>query len=280
MDNWYVRDEDTLALSSAANQPIQDGGEYQVRHGWGYSVFSHHADQLYMESTHTVLQNAPVKMVRLTVQNTGKRERKLSIISYIEWVLGNDKYESGPFISTSFEHDFQAIILSNPFSTEFYESEAFVMLQNDLGEWTTDRTEFLGQYGNPTNPNALAVDTQMKNRVGHGFDTCSALQTKFTLQPNASHDVVLVFGYASSHTHALTLMKRYKHERFDAVLQKTRAHWLRLLTHVQVNTPDQATNLMLNGWLNYQTMSSRILARCGFYQAIGAFGFRENSLAQ
>lgn len=275
VDCWYVRDEDTLALSSAANQPIQDGGEYQVRHGWGYSVFSHHADQLYMESTHTVVQNAPIKMVRLSVQNTGKRERKLSITSYIEWVLGNDKYESGPFISTSFEHDFHAIILSNPFSTEFYESEAFVMLQNELDEWTTDRTEFLGQYGNPTNPNALAVNAHMKKRVGHGFDTCSALQTKFTLQPNASHDVVLVFGYASSHTHALTLMKRYKHESFDAVLQKTRAYWLRLLTHVQVDTPDQATNLMLNGWLNYQTMSSRILARCGFYQASGAFGFRD-----
>ncbi|AMJ94365.1 hypothetical protein AVL56_08640 [Alteromonas stellipolaris] len=275
VDNWYVRDEDTLALSSAANQPIQDGGEYQVRHGWGYSVFSHYADHLYMESTHTVVQNAPVKMVRLSIKNTGERERKLSITSYIEWVLGNDKYQSGPFLTTAFELDSQAITLSNPFSTEFAECEAFVMLQSELDEWTTDRTEFLGLYGSPSNPSALAVNKRMKKRLGHRFDICSAMQTKLTIQPNASQDVVLVFGYASSHDHALNLMKRYKHAIFDVVLEQTKAYWLRLLTHVQVDTPDKATNLMLNGWLNYQTMSSRILARCGFYQASGAFGFRD-----
>ncbi|MCQ8847480.1 glycosyl transferase [Alteromonas stellipolaris] len=275
VDNWYVRDEDTLALSSASNQPIQDDGEYEVSHGWGYSVFSHHADHIHMESTHTVVQNAPVKMVRLSIKNTGRRERKLSITSYIEWVLGNDKYESGPFITTSFEHDFQAITLSNPFSTECSENQAFVMLQNELDEWTTDRTEFLGQYGSANNPSALTVNKPMKKRLGHRFDICSAMQTKLTLQPNASHDIVLVFGYASSHDHALTLMNRYKHAIFAVVLQQTKAYWLRLLTHVQVDTPDKATNLMLNGWLNYQTMSSRILARCGFYQASGAFGFRD-----
>jgi cyclic beta-1,2-glucan synthetase len=275
VDNWYVRDEHSLALSSASNQPIQDGGEYEVRHGWGYSVFSHHADHLHMESTHTVAQDAPVKMVRLSIKNTGKQERKVSITSYIEWVLGNDKYESGPFITSSFEHDFQAITLSNPFSTEFSESEAFVMFQNELDEWTTDRTEFLGQYGSASNPSALTVNKPMKKRLGHRFDVCSAMQTKLTLQPNASHDIVLIFGYANSHAHALTLMKRFKHAIFDVVLQQTKAYWLRLLTHVQVDTPDKATNLMLNGWLNYQTMSSRILARCGFYQASGAFGFRD-----
>ncbi|WP_100644540.1 GH36-type glycosyl hydrolase domain-containing protein [Alteromonas facilis] len=275
VDNLYVRDEDTLALSSASNQPIQDGGEYEVSHGWGYSVFSHHADHLYMESTHTVVQNAPVKMVRLSIKNTGKHERKVSITSYIEWVLGNDKYESGPFLTTTFEQYFQAITLSNPFSTEFSESEAFVMLQSELDEWTTDRTEFLGQYGSPSHPAALAHNQPMKKRLGQCFDICSAMQTKLTIQPNASQDVVLVFGYASNHDHALSLIKRYKHATFDVVLQQNKAYWLRLLTHVQVDTPDKATNLLLNGWLNYQTMSSRILARCGFYQASGAFGFRD-----
>jgi cyclic beta-1,2-glucan synthetase len=262
-------------LSSASNQPIQDGGEYEVSHGWGYSVFSHHADHLLMESTHTVVQNAPVKMVRLSIKNTGERERKLSITSYINWILGNDKYESGPFITTSFERDFQAITLSNPFSAEYSENVAFAMLQNELDEWTTDRTEFLGQYGSPSNPRALAVNKPMEKRLGHHFDICSAMQTKLTIQPNASQDVVLVLGYASSHAHAVNLMKCYKHATFDMVLEQTKAYWRRLLTHVQVDTPDKATNLILNGWLNYQTMSSRILARCGFYQASGAFGFRD-----
>jgi len=275
VDNWYVRDEDTLALSSASSQPIQDGGEYETRHSWGYSIFSHCANDLHMESTHTVVQNAPVKMVRLSITNKGQCERKLSVTSYIEWVLGNDKYESGPFITTTLDSHFNAVILSNPFSTEFANSVAFVMLQNELHDWTTDRTEFLGQYGAANHPGALLVNTPMKKRVGSRFDICSALQTKLTIQPNASYDVVLVVGYASNYALAQDLMKRFKHAEFDLVLQQTQAYWLSLLTHVQVDTPDKATNLMLNGWLNYQTMSSRILARCGFYQASGAFGFRD-----
>ncbi|WP_425128212.1 GH36-type glycosyl hydrolase domain-containing protein, partial [Burkholderia gladioli] len=40
-------------------------------------------------------------------------------------------------------------------------------------------------------------------------------------------------------------------------------------------TPDRAMDLMLNRWLLYQTLSSRIWARAGFYQASGAYGLRD-----
>lgn len=53
------------------------------------------------------------------------------------------------------------------------------------------------------------------------------------------------------------------------------AHWQRLTGSVQVETPDKGLDLMVNGWLPYQVISCRLLARTAFYQASGAWGFRD-----
>src|SRR5205807_3427206 len=58
-------------------------------------------------------------------------------------------------------------------------------------------------------------------------------------------------------------------------LQKVHNHWNNVLGVIQLNTPDPALNLLANGWLNYQTLASRIYGRSGFYQSGGAFGFRD-----
>ena len=44
---------------------------------------------------------------------------------------------------------------------------------------------------------------------------------------------------------------------------------------IEVETSDRAMDLLLNGWLLYQTLACRIWARSAFYQASGAYGFRD-----
>ena len=44
---------------------------------------------------------------------------------------------------------------------------------------------------------------------------------------------------------------------------------------VQINTPDRAMDVLMNRWLLYQTLACRVWARAAFYQASGAYGFRD-----
>ena len=71
------------------------------------------------------------------------------------------------------------------------------------------------------------------------------------------------------------MIERYRAADLDAVLREVTGWWQETLGAVQVKTPDQAMDVMLNGPLLYQTLACRYWARSAFYQASGAYGFRD-----
>jgi cyclic beta-1,2-glucan synthetase len=101
------------------------------------------------------------------------------------------------------------------------------------------------------------------------------LQRVVDLAPGESAEVVFFLGQCESAQQARELVIRYRRTDLDAVLAEVQQHWRALLGTVQVKTPDRAMDIMLNGWLLYQTLACRIWARSAFYQASGAYGFRD-----
>ncbi len=267
----YLQDMESGALWTPTALPIRSNGCYITRHGFGYSRFDHTAHQIDCQMVQFVPMDDPVKITRLTLRNIGTQPRHLSVTAYAEWVLGAQR---SAHIITSTDPDTGAILARNPYATAFPGRVAFADLGAQTDSLTADRAEFLGRAGNLAAPAALGQGG-LSGRTGPSLDPCAALQRRIHLAPGESVEVVFLLGQARSAEAARDLILRHRAADPAATLARVRNHWADLLGAVQVKSPDRAMDILLNGWLLYQTLACRIWARAGFYQASGAYGFRD-----
>jgi cyclic beta-1,2-glucan synthetase len=272
----YLRDEDTGELWGPTALPIRDETmPYIARHGQGYSRFEHAARGVALDLLQYVPLEDPIKISRLTIRNTSERPRRLSVTAYVEWVLGPSRSASALSVVTELDPETGAMLARNPWNTTFGSRVAFADLGGRQSAWTGDRREFLGRNGTLDNPAALAGEALLSQRVGAGLDPCGALQTRVELEPGGTVEIVFFLGDAATAADARSLIARYRAADLDAVLRKVVGYWDGVLGTVQVKTPDRSLDIMLNRWLLYQTLACRVWARAAFYQASGAYGFRD-----
>ncbi len=272
----YVGDDDTGDLWTPTARPIRsEDGHYVCRHGWGFSRFEHVGGGLSLALDVYVPLDDPLKVSRLTIQNRSDRPRRISVTAYVEWVLGVSRAASAPFTITEIDAETGALFARNPWRTGLEGRVAFADLAGKQTSWTGDRVEFLGRHGTLDDPASLRRGQRLSGRVGAGLDPCAALQAHVELAPGARAEVVFFLGEAESRERARALIERYRSADLDAALHDVVEHWDHLLGAVRVRTPDRSMDVLLNGWLNYQTLACRVWARSGYYQASGAYGFRD-----
>jgi cyclic beta-1,2-glucan synthetase len=272
----YVRDDESGELWGPTAQPIRcEESTYVVRHGAGYSRFEHLHEGIALNLVQFVPLDDPLKISVLTIENRSGRCRRLSVTAYAEWALGTSRGDSGPRIVTALEPETRALLVRNPWNTEFGGRVAFLDLGGRQTAWTADRTEFLGRNGAPDRPAGLERGSRLRGATGAGLDPCAALQTSFEL-PNGSRTQVLVLlGEADGAAAAADLIRRGRTADHEATLRGVASQWDDTQGAIQVRTPDRSMDIMLNRWLIYQTLACRLWARTAFYQAGGAYGFRD-----
>jgi cyclic beta-1,2-glucan synthetase len=272
----YLRDEDTGDLWSATPLPVRDRSHaYVVRHGFGYSRFEHVSHGISLDLLQFVPLEDSLKISRLKIGNRSAETRQLSVTHYLDWVLGNQRGRTAAFIVTEIEPNTRALLARNPWSTDFHSRVAFMDMAGRQQACTADRAEFIGRHGSLAEPKALLGAHRLSNRVGGGLDPCGAMQTKITLQPGESADLTFLLGEEASSAAAVALIERYRALDLDAVLKEVTDFWGEALGAIQVKTPDRSMDILVNGWLLYQTLVCRVWARTAFYQSSGAYGFRD-----
>ncbi|MGR2856888.1 cyclic beta 1-2 glucan synthetase [Erwinia sp. 1181_3] len=274
---FYLRDEETGAVWSPTTLPVQGRGPYLSRHGFGYSVFSHRETGLDSELTVLVAEHAPVKLAILTLTNNSGRIRKISVTGYVEWTLGESRSKSAMHIIThpSTVRTGCGVLASNYYNSNGSERTAFFAVTGAHCSLTGDRRAFLCRHGSRRSPAAMQQQ-RLPDTTGAGLDPCAAVQSATTLIDGDQRTFIFVLGVGQNQQEAEALIAQYLDE--DAArheLAQVHQYWHRILDKVVITTPDPTVNLLVNGWLLYQTLACRIMARSGYYQSGGAFGFRD-----
>lgn len=273
---FYLRDDETGDIWTPTALPIRvENAGYVIRHGYGYSCFEHVSHGIHSELLQFVSADDPVKISCLRLKNNSGRSRQLTVAAYVEWVLGASRTVTAPYVVTELDAQTGAIFAYNQWDMDFGQRIAFADMAGRQTDWTCNRTEFIGRNGSLDAPVALRQSKPLRRRIGAGMDPCAALETGIGLAPYESIEIVFLLGQGGDREQARDLITRYRAADMQSTFSAIKESWVQVLDKVQVKTPDRALDLMLNGWLLYQTLSCRLWARAAFYQAGGAFGFRD-----
>jgi cyclic beta-1,2-glucan synthetase len=272
---FYIRDEQSGRYWSPTPSPARGGTPYVIRHGFGYTVFEHAEHGIVSELWVYVAMDASVKFSILKLKNVSGRPRRLSVTSYLEWVLGDSRPKSLLHVRTEVDFKTGALLARNFDNTEFPGRIVFLNVNEATRTVTGDRKEFIGRNRSLSHPAAMER-TRLSGRVGAGLDPCGAVQVIFDLPDGQERETAFRLGVGRNMREVSEMIHRFRgSDACRTALEGVWSFWNRTLGAVNVDTPDPSVNVMANGWLIYQTLCCRLWGRTGFYQSGGAYGFRD-----
>ena len=122
----YLRDEETGDFWTPTPLPLGPRATVTVRHGQGYTRFTHASRNLDQDLLVFVPTDDPIKLVCLTVRNDDNRPRRLTATYYAEWVLGTARENAPLQVVCERDRESGAILARNAWAGDFAGKIAFV----------------------------------------------------------------------------------------------------------------------------------------------------------
>jgi len=270
----YLKEFESKKVWSLGSNPMPDDNMYNVIYGFGYSTYIHSSLGIEQTAEVFVPQNDSAKINIITLKNTNPSRKKIELVYYIKPVLSEDEIKSNQYINLNYEENNNIICAKNLYNKDSIDNILYVSSSEKIKSFTGDKNFFLGE-GGLTNPDGMKK-VCLNNDKGIGKDSCIAIEIEVELDSFETKEISLIFGAEENLIDSKKTAYKYSNIqncRFE--LENVKNYWSNLLGKVEVNTPVESVNLMLNGWTMYQTISSRLWGRSGFYQSGGAFGFRD-----
>lgn len=205
----YLRDDETGHFWSPCPSPTPRSNHYTVRHGFGYTIFETIQEGIETELMVYVATDAPIKISKLKITNRSDRPRKISVVGFWEWVLGEILSKTLQHIVTEIDPASGAILARNVYNPDFGDRVAFANCSETIRSWSGDRTEFIGRNGSLSEPAAMQR-VRLSGRTGAGYDPCAAMQMPLELAVGQERTVTLSLGAGKNLVEARSLALRFR----------------------------------------------------------------------
>lgn len=267
----YIKDEDSNEIWSLSDCLNEKNAETVVTYGFGYAKFNMKYNDINHMVDIFVPRDDKVKINILHLENKKPEKRKLRIVYYLKTVMGEDELKSNGYIDIKKTEN---IVYANNLYSNGISENVYVSSSEKILGFTGDKKFFFGE-GNVKVPQSLLAD-KLNNRNALGLDSCLAIEMEVEIEAFSTKDISLILGEEAKLDDVKTIANKYSIvANCDKELIDTKRYWSDLLSGLTVNTPVESMNILLNGWLGYQSIVCRLYARTAFYQSGGAFGFRD-----
>ncbi|MGN0688771.1 MAG: GH36-type glycosyl hydrolase domain-containing protein [Oscillospiraceae bacterium] len=293
---FYIKDGDTIW--NPGWSPVKtELDAYECRHGMGYTIISGTKNGLKAAATFFVPQNYDGEVQQLVLTNESGSAKTFKLWSFAEWCLWDAQDDC-----TNFQRNFSTGRVEVVGSTIYHKTEyrdrrdhfAFYTVNDAIDGYDTDRDAFIGLYNGFHNPQAV-LDGKAANSFADGWSPIASHYKEITLAPGESKTLVFILGYVEmpvaekfeadgktiNKAKSNAMIEKYNTpEKVAAGLAELRETWDKLLGILNVDTPDDKVNRMVNIWNQYQCMVTFNLSRSASYFESGigrGMGFRDSN---